>query len=546
MENLDYFAELEKIANAVIAPEDLAADPMVTDPQPQLLPEEVEAIQAANSEVTAQGAEEQQPASPEEVAALEAALVQAEGDLAEAKQVLAHWEEEDRQFEKTANYLSEVLPQMGALATLIDFSTNENIEESFRKLASERLIEALKSEEAFEEVLAKTASELFETDESLEDLYSRKGTEYVVEHLASFVSDQELEKAAFEIGGVVNTVKDTASEVIDATKKFHRIHDEIRAAQAQLDVSSQAITANEQAIQAAKASNDVVLEQQLRDQYVPLTETFTNDINNLQDLKHERTLGGVGVGVGATGVVGGAYGTGKGIHNLVTKDPEEELSEKMASDTINQEESVNYEGGYPQMSSIVKDFLKIAGAAALIDAANNEQVAPEHRKEAATAFNSIARLSRAEMEENLVKVATQLYSEDQLHQIVSGQHNEELFSKIAFFTEANELSVDELEKIAGADSVAAKGVGGALTDAKANIVEKIEQDKVKTETVANGELGTLKADDTRAYNVINNPAEYQVDKTAALRTMLDEAEFRKEAAYRAYVEADSFIRSYVR
>lgn len=192
--------------------------------------------------------------------------------------------------------------------------------------------------------------------------------------------------------------------------------------------------------------------------------------------------------------------------------------------------------------SIVKDFLKIAGAAGLLELANNEGVDMELRKEAAESFNAISRMNRYDMEASFEKMATQIYSEPQLHEIVAGQHTDYLFDKIAYFTELNDLGADELEKVAGADGVAAKGVAGALTDAKSNIEEKVKSDKEHTETVKNGELGTRKPDDMRGYSVINNPGQYKVEKTAAHKVMIEEAELRKEAAYRAFVEADTFIK----
>lgn len=193
------------------------------------------------------------------------------------------------------------------------------------------------------------------------------------------------------------------------------------------------------------------------------------------------------------------------------------------------------------MTSVVKDFLKIAGAAGLLELANNDEVEMELRKEAAESFNAISRLNRFDMEQSFEKMATQIYTEPQLHEIVAGQHNDYLFDKIAYFTSLNDLGADELEKVAGADGVAAKGVAGALTDAKSNIEEKVKSDKEKTETVKNGELGTRKPDDMRGYNVINNPGAYKVDKTAS--AFFEEAEMRKEAAYREFVAADTFLKA---
>jgi hypothetical protein len=536
----DYFSELEKIANELVSPEDLAADPMVEDPQPKLSPEAVEEIQAANSDVPT-AAEEQLPTSPEDVASLEMALAEAEGDLQAAKEVLAQAEEAYADFEKIAFAISEELPGMGALARLIDFSTNENVDESIQKLAHERLTIALKDEDSYSEILTKTAQEIFEDEENVEQLYSREGLEYVTEHLASFAEDEELEKNAFELSGIVSKVRETAGEYVEATRKLHKIRDEIDAAKAEVDNLSNVVLQKNQALGEARKVGDPSLVSQMLQEQADASRAHLAADSNVDDLIGQRNKGAMVAGAGAGGLVGGAYFGGKKLFNANQNNQEEELSTKTASVTMNPEDTANYEGGKIEMSnSLVQDFLKIAGAAVLLDVANDENAEEGIRKEAAATFNAISRMGRKDMEESFVKVAQQMYNEDVLHSIVAGNYNEELFDKIAFFTSAYDMSADELEKVAGADGVAAKGVGGALTDAKANIVEKIEGDKVKTETVANGEIGTKKADDMRGYNVINSPGEYQVEKTASL---IEEAEMRKVAAFNEFVAMDNFIRN---
>lgn len=538
MEN--YFAELEKIANEGIAPEDLAAESMVDDPMPKVPAEELEAIQAAHA-ADATPAEEQLPASPEDVEALEQALVAAEGDLKAAKEVLAKAEEAYAAFEKTAAEISEALPGMGALARIIDYATSEAVDESLKKLASERLTAALTDEDGYAEVIEKTAGEMFSEQENLDELYSQDGIDYVIEHLASFTEDEELDKVAFEVGGIVNAVRQHAGEYVDATRNFFKLKDEIAAAKAHVDELSNVVTEKNNALQSARALGDAELVADLSQERAVAQNNHLRAHDVMDDLTDQRAKGAQVLGAGGAGLAAGSLFAGKKIYDARQNDPEEVLSDKVASVTINPEDNANYEGGNTQMSqTIVQDFLKIAGAAALLDVANNETFAEGIRKEAAATFNEIARMGRKDMEESFIKVAQSQYTEDQLHSIVAGNHNEELFQKVAFFTAAYDMSADELEKVAGADGVAAKGVGGALTDAKANIVEKIEADKVKTETVHNGETGTKKADDMRGYNVINNPGEYQVDKTASL---LEEAELRKEAAFKEYVAMDTFIKN---
>lgn len=535
-----YFSELEKIANAdFVAPEDLAAEPMVEDPMPAVDPAEVEATQANNSAVNPIPADAQLPTSPEDAVALEQAVAQAQGQLAEAKEVLAQAEGEYAEFEKIAGAIFDFLPEMGSLARLLDYSTNENVDASLQKLANTRLTAALKDEEGYTEMLTKTAQELFEVEENLEQVRSREGMEYVIEHLASFAEDEELEKFAFEMTGILNSVRETAGEYANAALKLHKIQDEIDTAKAEVDRVSNIVTEKNLALKKARELGDPDLISQLNQERGLAELDHIKATDAYDDLGHQQTMGRQVAGVGGAGLAAGSLFGGKKIYDALQNTPEDELSIKTASVTINPEDNANYKGGNNEMT-IAQDFLKIAGAAVLLDVANNEGVEEGIRKEAATAFNQISRMGRKDMEENFIKVAQQMYSEEELHSIVAGNHNEELFGKVAFFTSAYDMSADELEKVAGADGVAAKGVGGALTDAKANIVEKVEGDKKKTETVANGELGVKKADDMRGYNVINNPGEYQVDKTASL---IEEAEMRKEAAFKEYVEMDTFIKN---
>jgi hypothetical protein len=535
-----YFSELEKIANAnFVAPEDLAAEPMVEDPMPAVDPAAVEATQANNSAVNPIPADAQLPASPEDAEALEQAVAQAQGQLAEAKEVLAQVEAEYAEMEKIAGAVSDFLPEMGALARLLDFSTNENIDDVLRKEASARLTDALKDEDGYSKVLTKTAKELFEFENNLEELHSREGREYVVEHLASFAEDEGLEKFAFEMGGVLTAVRDTAAEYVNAARNLHKIQDDIDAAKAHVDEISNVVTEKTLALKSAKEAGDEALTTQLNRERGSAELDHIKAVRDQMGFEDQKTKGYQVAGVGGAGLAAGALFGGKKIYDATQNTPEDELSIKTASVTINPEDTANYKGGNIEMT-IAQDFLKIAGAAVLLDYANNESLEEGHRKEAAATFNQISRMGRKDMEENFIKIAQQLYSEEELHSIVAGNHNEELFSKVAFFTEAYDLSADELEKVAGADGVAAKGVGGALTDAKANIVEKVEGDKVKTETVANGELGVKKADDMRGYNVINNPGEYQVEKTASL---IEEAQMRKQAAFNEFVTMDTFLKN---
>jgi hypothetical protein len=509
----------------------------------------VEAIQANQPDMvdTEAGMEGQEPVSQEDIEAYDQAIEQAQMQLESAKETLASAMEEYNAFEKTAQELNDALPTMGALAKLIEYSTSETIDDDLRKQASDRLVMALESEESFVEVMDKTANELFEDQEDKDALYSPEGREYVIERLALFAEDEELEKTAADLGGFVNDARKWAAESLDAARKFHKLRADVKQTQAEVDRLESIMKEKVNALKDAQSLNDDDLVAKLEPEAFGARDDHTRMKGQLLDEQIQRDRGRNLLIGGATGLVGGSLFAGKKIadafNNHGENQGENELAEKTASDTIKQDYVFKEGGNINMAESIVKDFLKIAGAAVLLDVANDEGAEEAIRKEAAEAFNGIARMGRKDMEEALVKVATQMYSEDQLHEIVSGKHNEELFGKVAFFTSLNDLSVDELEKVAAAESVAAKGVGGALTDAKSNIEAKVEGDKKKTETVANGEIGTKKADDMRGYNVINSPGEYKVEKTAATQTMLEEAELRKEAAYKAFVEADTFIKN---
>ena len=485
MSGNNYFEDLEKIANE-ISVEDIE-DPMVEDSSPQIHPDEVEELQAINSEEpSSAAAEEQQPYSPEETEDLENSVAAAEAELEEAKEALAQAVNEFNSFEKTA-YLSENLVHMGTLAKLLEYSTNDSSESHLNKLAQERLQLALTNEDDYNQIITKTAQELFEDKENLEALYSDEGLQFVMEQLASFSEDEELTKVAFEPGNIVGKVKDVVVDYATAAKDFHKLKGEVDAAKAKVDSALDIVNQHNADMGTWNNSPEG---KQLMSNYVDASQ-------ELLGLEDRRKKGAITLGSGAAlGVGGAAYG-GKKVYDGLHADPEEELSLKTAGVKMYQNSVPHSKGGNSTMKkSVVNDFLKIAGAAVLVDIANNENIQPELRKEAATQFNAISRLGRRQMDEAFAKVATELYSEEQLHEVVAGYHNEELFDKIAFFTTANDMSVDELEKTAGADGVAAKGVAGALTDAKKNIEEKIEADKVRAESQGEGTSGPQNPGDT--------------------------------------------------
>ena len=193
---------------------------------------------------------------------------------------------------------------------------------------------------------------------------------------------------------------------------------------------------------------------------------------------------------------------------------------------------------------LVESFLKLAGVAGLLDIAQNEENTPEQQKLAMETFDKIAQLKPSEMGAELIKVAGQIYPQETLREIVAGQYTDELFEKTASVVSWNDMSAPELEELvktaANASGVAAKGIGGELADAKAQIQEKIKKEKEKAESISLGRQGVKKADDLTGYNVINNPGEYKVDKTAS-DLALEEAYMKKEAHLQEALKWDAFI-----
>lgn len=533
-----YFEQLEKIANEGILAD---SEPMNEDPAPAVAPEDVEKAQALNAEESAEETNDLHPLSPEETEALESAVNEAEEGMEASKEAS---ESDKEAMDKAASFLNDNLKEMGALAKLIDFSTNEEVDEPLRKLASDRLLQALESDEDYNEVIDKTANEIFEDEENLQQLYSDVGLEYVTTHLASFVEDEELEKTAMEVGGIFRNIRDRAGEALDAAKNLRKLHSEVKAADAHLDQVNNELFQHSDLFNKAVKTGDPDQVKEVGDKVTDLTTSQALARLDAAEVQNKFNQGAAVAGTAGVGGAGGSILLGKKIHDSSQKDSDDELLTREASGTINQEDIVNETKGgkYKMADNVVKDFLKVAGAAHLINLAYREDLDEGIRKQAGDTFNAISRMGRKEMDENFVKVATEMYTEEELHEVVAGKHNDFLFDKVANFIEANDLSVDELEKVAGAEGVAAKGVGGSLSDAKKNIEAKIDSDKKKTETVANGETGSKKADDMRGYNVINNPGEYQVEKSAS-DEMLQDAYMRKEAAFQEYVKLDTFIRN---
>jgi hypothetical protein len=440
--------------------------------------------------------------------------------------------------------IAQQLPEYGALAKLTELASSNEVPPSVQQEATERLVMAMTDFENYVEVIEKTSNELFTQEANLADLNSPAGIQFVVEKLSSFVDSYEIEKTADDTGeSFSGKVVKSVSNFVDSMKNLGAIKTELEKAQSTFN------TVTQEADQLVR--NTVGNPGEVKDLIAKQTAA-SELVNELQDKKR---LGQAGV-IGGLALAGaGAYAGGKKIYDTL-QNRQEQLNEEMPSDTLEAGNQNKITGGTERMAntkSLVKDFLKVAGAAGLISIANNEEAAIELRKEASDRFDAIANMGRSEMDANLVKVAQEIYSEDELTAIVSGQHTGLLLDKVAHVLAFNEMSASELEKVADAGSVAAKGVAGALTDAASNIQATIKEDKKSTEaegreyvgdTDKSGKVGGQLVGGTEGYAVINNPGKYNVDKTAS--EIVEEAVMMKQAAVKTFNEAQAVIDQYTK
>lgn len=522
--NNPFFDELNKIANTV----EETVEPMNPDPHPKKTTEDAETAQAKN---------------------------------VEEKDNEKKADELDEFREKIAGSLTE----FGTLAKIIEFSQGE--ESDLQKEAQSRLDALLTDEESYVEVITKSASELFSNEDNLNQLHSDAGILYTAEKLADFFESEEFEKVAADGESFSAKVRDAGSNLVKSVrdafenaKNLETIGIDLENAKAELETTRQLAT---QDLYTNGAGSSLV----------PQVAQLDEQVDHLSS---QQLSGRVGKGAKWAGLAGGAALGGKMAYDAVQhyrnpEVPEEEvamqqtasenieeieksakvLSEPTGDDKLKSDNKIDYDGGTDKMSKeLVQDFLKIAGAAGLVTIVNDESLDLSLRKEASDRFDAISELGKSAMGEEFIKVAQEIYSEEQLHEVVAGQHTDELFEKVAFFTDSvPEMSVGELEKVANAGGVAAKGVSGSLTDAKANIQATIEEEKKKAEgqgrqyvgdLASTGKAGGGLVGGKEGYNVTNNTGKYDVDKTAHA---LEEAYLTKQAATEAYFQADRFIRA---
>lgn len=550
---------------------------MAAEQRAQQAAEEQAAIEA---EAQAQGQQAAEAEAAAELAAEETAL--AEQDVAEGlaqrqelentvvQEIIPQMSDEELEEVLVSKVASEI-QSLGAIAKIVEYAKGENdyITPEMQKEASDLIEYMVSSEEAFYDGLERTASQLFENEESLQELYSHEGVAYTFEQLATFDQDG-FDKQANEDPNALQKLKAFAGSAIDSTKaKFGEAFSSVRnLKQIGEDISSTAAELDQytEMVSGVDLKNGDL--SQLNPHYKQVLEERHADLLRRQGMGRAIKYGG-----GGAVLAGGALAGGKAIYDHMNRPEDEVMEEKVAGllpaeldgGTLNIAMKSDINGGIQKMSKeLVRDFLKLAGAAGLVSIVNDEERDMDLRKEASEAFDYIAGLGNSAMTEEFVKVAQQLYDEDELHEIVAGNHTEYLMDKVAFFIDSTETSVDELEKTASAGGVAAKikAVGAGLKDSATNVVNTIGNAKNKAEGAGREYVGVLKDHKGAAglshgatglaggglvggamagYNMINNPQEYDIEQTASA---LEEAFLTKQAAVDAYGRADAFIRQY--
>lgn len=498
-------------APAPIPPEEpMAEAPMMEEPVAQVLPEDLE------------GAAEPLDAEPTDEEVLRALVLEQE---------------------RLAAYVDTNLVGFGTLARLYEAGHDEQLEEGHRKAASDYLGGMLTDETTFTEGLDKMAAELFADQADLDHLFTEAGLDYVLDRVASF-ADGPIEKTADEGEGMLGRVRGAANGFVDNVKRLKDINSEIASLNARIheasDLHSQLPTSGANADDVAQAAEHLL------------------DLKNQKRLAENFQVKGYGlVGLGTGALAGGAYLAGRHIGNRNPGEVDVDAPVNGATLNTGNPPTLSENGGNYQMKQAttnenvyMDNMLKLAGAFLLIDGAENPAYGEAFNKEASDTFDAIASMSRADMEVAFAKIALENYSEDKLREIVAGHYTDEILEKTASIAAWDDLSADELVKIAGAGSVSAKGAAGALRDASEKVKNEIAQAKAQTEgegreyvgdTDKAGKVGGGLVGGFEGYNVINNPGAYEVSKTA--KEDIEAAVLLKQAAYESYMEADAFLKA---
>lgn len=466
------------------------------------------------------------------------------------------------------------MTSLGTIAKLVECSKADadSITSEMQKEATELIEYMVTSEEAFYEGMERVSSQLFQSDEAQAELFSRDGLIFTFEQLATFDEDgfdkqadegpNALQKLKAFAGEAVETTKAKLGEALYSVKNLKHIGEDLQATSAQLREYDNLLGS----VSLEPGVDDILT---FNDRAVT-TEARNSLQHSVDMLDSQRRLGkSVLYGGGGAALAGGALYGGKKLYDHLHEDGNEEkvagvLPDTFQGGTLNVATETELNGGIQKMSKqLVTDFLKVAGVAGLVSIAQDETLDENLRKEASDRFDEIAVLGNTAMTNEFVKVAQEIYSEEDLHEIVAGKHTDHLFDKVASFVSATESSIDELEKTANAGGVAAiKAVGAGLKESAGNIANSVGQAKAKAEGAGREYIGVL-ADHKGAaglshgatglagggliagamagYNAINNPAEYDIEQTAAA---LEEAMLTKQAAIETYTQADAFIRQY--
>lgn len=436
--------------------------------------------------------------------------------------------------------VTEHLASFGALARVVEMANGE--EDGYQKSAAHLLDAMLEDEEMYRESIEKVATNLYATEEDLDALYQYDAAEYIASVLETHLSPS-LEKQANELdpdAETGDTFRGKARQAVDGfvekVNRLKHINQEIAGLNSQLDeakaVVSQTIpTGTPEAIKAAQ--------QRMNEVYGVAT-----DLANAENFR-AKGYGLAALGVG--GLAGGGYLAGRALFqnkeetSLNGVNPDDTLN--AGTDTFTTENG----GNYKMANTVFMDeILKLAGANFLLSNALDPNAGEEINKIASDEFDRIASLARADLDFEFVKTALECIDETTLREIVAGVHTQELLEKTAHFAQLDLLSADELQKYAGAGSVSAKGAAGALRDAS----EKVENILIQAKEEAQGEgreyageggkLGGALVNDMGGYNVLQDPASYEIEQTASFDDIEAAISLMKQASA-AYNDAAAYV-----
>lgn len=507
------------------------------------------------------------PETPEQIeAAIDGAAAEASDEaeqaIAEAKAVPGHVAPNiSTQLEgpvtvsqmEEMEQVAEAFPEYAAIAKVASLAFIEDVDDTTRQSAIDMFKIAFESLEGFEGVTEKVASEMFDSPEAKRELYSVESMERVANVLQYITDSEEVgfskqaeegESFANKAKSAVDNFRSGLTDLVDKAKyNLVNIKGDIDQGRIQLAELDNEI---------AKASEGFSMDRM----------DTTGIGSEMMDLRAQRrqledgvgklvrtrnmSLGGAVAGVGAAAA--GAYAGGRALHN--------HFADNEVDDTLEAEQPNSLNGGVPKMSyekDYVNSMLKLASVAGLQTLVANGQAegATEEdfqlAKEASERFDQISMLNPAYIGPELVKLAHELFSEDQLKEVVAGEHTDEIFEKTAAVVSWGYADDAELEKIANAGSVAARGVGDALRNAKEEVENIIGQAKVKAESNQErygekGQAGFGNLSSLDGYSVINNPERYEVSKTAS--EAVEEAFMLKQAAAQANMEADALLNKF--